>query len=301
MASFDFVVDTNTLAQSVSTVTEHVNATTVAVTAMEAAVIAVEKKSADKICENVDRGFFSLIKSQVSMKLANYYTDMNAKLVLLMQFSKSLLQLQGRMEDDYNRLKREYFKIFNALDNACENRISQLDAHAMNLAKSRNELIYGRMQKDTASTFVYGYDTHNSAQMCYTARIKSKTNKAIESLADSARDNQAYKSQLGRVFYDKYVTEAEEQYIPILYTEESAFVGRTVLNHIYYPDYVSAKDKSLIDNKISSNLERIFSTGLSDDEKANIRKEFMMYLNEPGLSDRVKNQMLALLDQGGCI
>ena len=64
MAQFDFVVDTNPMAQSVDGVSMCVNATTAAVTTMQAAVIEENNRASKDICDNVDRGFYSLIRSQ---------------------------------------------------------------------------------------------------------------------------------------------------------------------------------------------------------------------------------------------
>ena len=105
MADFNFVVDTNPMADSVNQVSNHLTATTAAVVAMQTAVIASEKRSADKICANVDKGFYNLIRSQISMKLSVCYTEMQAKLALLMEYGKTLSKTQERMEGDYNRVK----------------------------------------------------------------------------------------------------------------------------------------------------------------------------------------------------
>lgn len=89
MAEFDFVVDTTPMAETVSSVSNHVTATTAAVVAMQTAVIASEKRL-PKICNNVDAGFHSLIRSQLSMKISVAYTEMQAKLALLLEYSKTL-------------------------------------------------------------------------------------------------------------------------------------------------------------------------------------------------------------------
>ena len=127
MAEFDFVVDTTPMAETVSSVSNHVTANTAAVVAMQTAVIASEKASAKKICNNVDAGFHGLIRSQLSMKISVAYTEMQAKLALLLEYSKTLRKTRDRMESDFNRVKRQYSQIFKGLDKALANRISQLD------------------------------------------------------------------------------------------------------------------------------------------------------------------------------
>lgn len=115
MAEFDFVVDTTPMAETVSSVSNHVTATTAAVVAMQTAVIASEKASAKKICNNVDAGFHSIIRSQLSMKISVAYTEMQAKLALLLEYSKTLRKTRDRMESDFNRVKRQYSQIFKCM------------------------------------------------------------------------------------------------------------------------------------------------------------------------------------------
>ena len=68
--SENIVIDVSPLARKVDQVTSSVDKTTGAVVAMKAAVIAQEKQSTKQICENVNYGFYSLITSQISQKLA---------------------------------------------------------------------------------------------------------------------------------------------------------------------------------------------------------------------------------------
>ena len=65
MATFNYTVDTKPMAEEISSVSRHVNVTTGAVVAMQAAVIIAEEKAANHVCNNVNKGFYSLIRSQI--------------------------------------------------------------------------------------------------------------------------------------------------------------------------------------------------------------------------------------------
>jgi hypothetical protein len=69
MANFNFTVDTNPMADSIDGVANHVDGTTAAVIAMQTAVVIAEQKGAEKICNNVNFGFYSLIRSQFLKRL----------------------------------------------------------------------------------------------------------------------------------------------------------------------------------------------------------------------------------------
>jgi GMP synthase PP-ATPase subunit len=137
MASLHFDVDTSPMARTVDSVNGHVNGVTVAVTAMEAAVIAAERKSSQTICENVDNGFYVLVKSQIGQKAVAAYSEMNSKLGILAQILKALDGIKNQMQADYNMICRRYHKLFQSLNNSLETRIRELDRPAMKIAETR--------------------------------------------------------------------------------------------------------------------------------------------------------------------
>ncbi|MDR3138473.1 MAG: hypothetical protein LBT95_02245, partial [Treponema sp.] len=140
MATLHFDVDTSPMARTVDSVNGHVNGVTVAVTAMEAAVIAAERNSSRTICENVDNGFYILVKSQISQKAVAAYAEMNSKLGILSQLLKALDNIKNQMQADYNMICRRYRKLFQSLDNSLETRIRELDRPAMKIAEIKNSL-----------------------------------------------------------------------------------------------------------------------------------------------------------------
>ena len=136
MADLQFTVDTTPMAHYVDTAKGHLNAVTVAVTTMEAAVIATERRASQKICDNVDNGFYMLVKSQISQKAVAAYTEMTSKNVILLQLVKALEGVKRQMEADFNMISRRYAKLFGSLHKALETRIKELDRPAMRLRKS---------------------------------------------------------------------------------------------------------------------------------------------------------------------
>ena len=112
MATFNYTVDTNPMAQEIGSVSNHIKGTTTAVVAMQAAVILAEEKAADHVCTNVNKGFFTLIRSQISQKVAKLQSEVDSHLMQLNQQRKQLLSIKGRMERDYNMISNRYSKLF---------------------------------------------------------------------------------------------------------------------------------------------------------------------------------------------
>ncbi|MCQ2611201.1 MAG: hypothetical protein MJ169_05575 [Treponema sp.] len=299
MATFDFVVDTTPMAESVSSVSGHVAGTTAAVVAMESAVIRTEEEAAANICKNVTTGFHVLMQSQVSQKAAAYFSQMSSKMVLLMEFAKSLGTTQNRMFNDFQRLKREYTKIFTNLDKALENRIRQLDKYAMELGDVKRSLVVSKIVKDAPAALFYGRDTQNANQMMFGARIKSKVSKALDNMAANVYSTQTYMNKLDSVLNPAAVSENTTACIPVVVTEEkSTFAADSIINNVYVSEGVGSSSKSTIENTVMANFSDYISHENSQAENSEIKNEFMKLVAASGLDDRVSKQIVALFDGG---
>ena len=69
MAKYDVTVDTRDMANKIDTVSNKVSGVTTAVVAMEAAVIAAERDATNKLCKRLNKGFFSLVTSQICVRI----------------------------------------------------------------------------------------------------------------------------------------------------------------------------------------------------------------------------------------
>ena len=301
MADFNIVVDTNPMAESVSTVSQHLTATTAAVVAMQAAVIASEKQSANKICENVDKGFYNLIHSQISMKLSVCYTEMQAKLALLLEYGKTLAKTQERMESDYNRVKGQYRHIFKGLDKALSNRISQLDKAAVAISETRKKVTMGMFERHVPEAVLTSAEVDISDQEIVTSRIKDKTDHSLDFLANKVSENHVYKS-LMEAMLDKSSSEIkQEEYIPVVYaSKQSTLVTDTYVFSLNYPEYLPEQIKNNISLNILNQDEICANDQKDDFERKTISDEFQALVASSSLDQRVAEQMMRLFQLGGC-
>ena len=88
MAYIDCVVDTQPMAREIDSVSNHIKGTTAAVVGMQAAVIRAEEEASNHVCENVNRGFYTLIHSQISQKIAKLKSEVDSHLMQLNQQRK---------------------------------------------------------------------------------------------------------------------------------------------------------------------------------------------------------------------
>ena len=300
MADFDFVVDTSPMASSIDGMSGRVNATTAAVAAMQAAVIASEQAAAETISRNVDQGFYSLINSQVSMKKAEAFTAMNAKLALMLEFAKALSQAKNRMEADYNRLRREYYKIFHGLDKALENRVRQLDSPAMKLADTKMALVSDRFLKDSAELHCINQEIAATKQMAISARLKNKTRKTLNSLDHKIRETKEYTTQMDELMDPQGVDHRFEENIPVAFSREQSMVMRdSYVTKLHYPSFLSEAARNTIELNVLSQAESALTDTNDMGEKNEIAREFMNLVAQSGCDERMSQIIVWLFQNGG--
>ena len=151
MATFNYTVDTQPMAEEMSSVSRHVNVTTGAVVAMQTSLIAAEASAADHICENVNKGFYSLIRSQISQKMAKLKSDVDSHLMQLIQQKKALLNIKSRMHRDYNMIASRYNKLFNSLNANLKHRVFELDKPTIDFACKEIDKVSNRTKYLTAT------------------------------------------------------------------------------------------------------------------------------------------------------
>ena len=131
MAYISRTLDTDPMDRTIDTVSSHVIGTTTAVTAMKAAVIKAEEEAADLVCDNVNKGFYTLIHSQISQKIAKLKSEVDSHLLRLHQLNKQLLSIKSRMGRDYGMISERYITLFNRINKNLQNRVG---SHALTRA-----------------------------------------------------------------------------------------------------------------------------------------------------------------------
>jgi hypothetical protein len=222
MARFEFTVDTKPMADEISSVSKHVNVTTGAVVAMKTAVVLAEEKAADHVCTNVNRGFYSLIRSQISQKTAKLQSEVDSHLIQLMQQKKALIAIKGRMDRDYNMIARRYMKLFNGLNTNLKQRVFELDKPTINFAVKEVDKFSNRTKYLTATIPVSQLETLKSSQQILAANLKSKGFHVIGSMRDFLFEMNALKKLTDRILIkDGRYRENATIYIPIAIAEKS--------------------------------------------------------------------------------
>lgn len=288
MAHFDCVIDTNPMAREIESVSDRINRTTAAVIGMQAAVIQAEGEAADHVCDNVNRGFYALIHSQISQKIARLQSEVDSHLMKLNQHRKQLLGIRARMERDYGMISSRYFKLFNALNKNLELRVFELDKPTINFAVRDTNTIMNRTKLLPATVPLSQIETLGSSQRIVASNIKHRGFQAIESM-DYFLNQMKQQERL-----------TERILLPINTNESAATILLpVVVTETTYDQYDNTrKDIAFNDSTISKHSSNAIRSGVNEaqlewnnQERINdeIASEFNRYLSDSNASQRVKD------------
>jgi hypothetical protein len=296
MAQFNYTVDTRPMAEELSRVSHHVNGTTTAVVAMQTAVIIAEQNAADHICTNVNRGFYSLIRSQISQKLAKLQSDVDSHIMQLSQQRNALLNIKARMGRDYNMISNRYTKLFNGLNANLKYRVFELDRPTIDFACKEIDKVSNRTKYLTSTFPITQLESITVSQKIIASNVKQKGLNVINSMKWFIHEMNVQKSLIDQILInDNSLAKSGTSYIPIAIVESnqdktdhknlSIVVSNVELNNLA---------KSTIRNKVYSELPQL--EWIQDTSNAKeIYSEFSKLLTTSSKSARIKDLALRLL------
>lgn len=299
MANFDMVVDTSELAQALERVSTRVNVVAGTVVAMQTAVIDAQTAATDRVCKHVDEGFFALIRSQITQKMARYRSEVDSKFLEVHQQSQALLAIKSRMERDYHMIAARYARLFQAIDLSLRSRIFELDKPAFQLACHESERLSIRLRSMQARPSVYQMELLQAAQMLSVSRVKASASRVIGGmhsfLDESARQTRVLKN----IVFASASNRAADWYAPMLMCESDA-IG------ISGPRWeVSAPADPALEKISAASLSAAFAsipslkwTAAANGERTQVSAAFQRRL-ESIPDERVRKKTAALFEASG--
>jgi hypothetical protein len=294
MATFNYTVDTKPMADEMRSVSRHVNATTGAVVAMQTAVIIAEEKAANHVCDNVNRGFYSLIRSQISQKTAKLQSEVDSHLTQLVQQKNALLSIKSRMQKDYNMIAGRYVKLFNGLNSILKQRVFELDKPTIDFAVKEVDKISNRTKYLTATIPVAQLESLAASQKIVASNVKNRGFNVIKSMRSFLFEMNTQKNLTNKILIDdSRNNETARVYIPLVICEckrdksDASFeivLSNTVLDNI---------TTSAIKNLVFAELNQIQWHPQSSPD-AEVRSEFIRLISTSSKSQRVKDMATKL-------
>ena len=294
MANFNYTVDTKPMADEMRSVSRHVNATTGAVVAMQTAVIIAEEKAADHVCNNVNKGFYSLIRSQISQKMAKLQSEVDSHLMQLVQQKNALLSIKNRMQKDYNMIASRYIKLFNGLNSNLKQRVFELDKPTIDFAVKEVDKVSNRTKYLTATIPIAQLESLVASQKIVASNVKYRGLNVIKSMHSFLFEMNMQKKLTEQILInDGRYTETATVYIPIVICEcnrDKTDAGVEISISDVELDNIS---KSAIKNTTFAELNQIVWQAKST-PNSEVKSEFSKLVTSSSKSQRIKDMATKL-------
>lgn len=295
MQHFDCVIDTQPMARELDRVSTRVNGTTAAVVGMKVAVLKAEADAADNVCRNVNRGFYSLIHSQISQKIAKWKSEVDSLLLQLNQQRRQINNIKSQMERDYGSITARYTKLFDSLNRALRRRVYELDKAAFKFAVTEIDTLSNRTRQLTATVPIAQNESLLTSQKIMASNLKYRGNQVISLMKDFLCDLSCQKALTGRVLLDKGIALGlENRLLPVIIWEGCGGRHEGNLEHFTMPEVcISERTRRAVANHIATNnLQFTWSDAKSPDRR--VSDSFNAMLSEFDATDRIKETMSRL-------
>lgn len=215
--NFDVTVATEPFDTSIENAGMRVDGLTASVTAMSAANCAAIAQSSERISDSIVKGFYDLIKNDITTKQTESNTLLQAKSALLLEHSKAVRDKHDRMLADVERERAKFGKVFKELDRELERRITELDRPAFTLSKKAREGVVVQPYLTMAAETADQLGSAGNRGAVEAAGLRSKVMTVLRNLSSSLHTNLMYRRMMSGALWSGGAEEREISYIPVAY------------------------------------------------------------------------------------
>lgn len=288
------------MAQEIHSVKQHVNATTTAVVGMQAAVIKAQADGADHVCKKVNQGFYALIHSQISQKMAALQSKIDAQILRLNQQRKQLTAIRQRMERDYQMISARYLKIFNSLNRNLTQRITEVDRPVILFATTEADKITNRSNQLVSTVPMGQSESIKTSQTVISSNLKYRAAKAIESIDSFIADSNQLNSITDRILLPRKIADPVATLcVPVCIAESNIDANGNMQTRVQVSEIGISKDAR---QSIETRMAAAYHDGdLPWKKQDKINPEVANYFNQlvamSNLSERQRRVVLAMFGQ----
>ncbi len=299
MTNINCVVTTEPMAREINHVSKHIQGTTTAVVAMKAAVVQAEAEASEHVCANVNRGFYTLIHSQISQKIAKLQSDVDSRLMQLQQQKKQLLAIQTRMGRDYNMISARYLKLFNGLNQNLQQRIFELDKPTIEFAVKEVNKVSNRSKMLPALVPVSQLESLELSQKILASNLKYRGNEVIESMKLFLGRMNEQKALTRRVLLPNVTAADKSIAMPILIQETNYDKSDSkYFEVVVATEGMKKSARQAIESTVNNALGTLQWQDTDEATRAEIQSEFHKYMHaDSHTSERTKQMMKALFEK----
>ena len=222
MGSYETInLSTSELANLLNHVTIRVRQTTGAVEELTNSVCAAEQKAAERVCNSVTKGFYTLIHSDVMQKKVEAQTVAEAQLQSLRHLAQDLRNNKKQLGVDFERITARYTKLFKNLADALQSRVYALDRPAAEVADIDYKALTRRVLTSGATAVVVQQDSMSSTVELSAVRCKKDCQKVIEGVKTLIDHGANLNRAMAGIVRNVHQEETRSVYVPVLVCESS--------------------------------------------------------------------------------
>ena len=281
-------VDTGPMADEIADVSRHVEGTTAAVVTMHSAVIAAEAAGAEKICKNVNRGFFTMMASQISQKIASKKSRVEALLMMLNQQQRKLTGVKTTMEREYGRIAARYLRIFSSINKEMEQRVKQVDLPVFELVNKNMATLSNRMNSNSTCFPLLQNEDIALSQSLLVSKMKGNAKEALDKTTDFLMQLRQQRQLTEKVLLDvRGVNDTKILLVPVLLLTTVADESGSIQNGMILPYDIDGR----IADKIRNNVKEDDLGWKENDVDVHVAEAFTAILAKKKLPQRVEKLM----------
>jgi hypothetical protein len=294
MSTFNYHIDTKPLAEEMGNVSKNVTLATGAMVSLQAAVVAAEERATEEVCDKVTRGFYSLIRSQISQKLAKCKSDFESKRMLLSHQKRALVNIQKRMERDYNMISSRYNKLFGALNMNLQTRIFELDKPIIEFSYKDIGKISNRSKYLTATIPVTQIESVSQSQKIVASGIKQQGVNVINSIKGFISQMSEQDAITREILVNDSINRNSQAYLPVVLCEYNSDAFGNLNIDIISPDYaIPESARTLIYERMYDEFVNI-ENNRDPQNWHEVKNEFNKLISNSKKPQRVKEIALTL-------
>lgn len=293
--SVDVPVDTTPIAESIDKLSLHVRGTSAAVVDFRNTIALAEEQATQRICDDVNRGFYSLIRSQIGQKVAKLNSQIEAQQMLLMTQGRQLQQIRVQMERDYRGLCQRYSRLFGQLNDELSSRIRAIDQPILDLAERDQQILDTRPRRKVATLSVSSSEVLPLNQTILASQTKSRAFSVLQGIQDFIAQRLERDASLERLRFSQSASQSAHYYTPYILMERAGQVGtlptETYVSGQAAPELQDAQTK----RRVSEATQGQWTASEPLDRA--VKSAFLQRLEQSQLSPEVRKYMLEMLER----
>ena len=291
-------IETSDLAYSLDNVTDRVVETTAAVHDMARSVCEAERQAAENVCTSVNKGFFTLIRSQLLQKKVQVQAVAEAQLFTLKHFAQSLRRIKYQMRVDFERITQRYTKLFATLEDSLRGRVYALDRPVAEIVDVDYCALDRRVLTAGAPAAIVQQDSVSVTTELAAVRCKKDCQKVLDGVKTLIDHSIKLNNTVDSIAREVHQDLPRSVYVPVIVTENiDLYIEGSAQLNVHIPNLPqSTVVMSKMKTAFYASMNRLVWGVSVSEHKADVALRVKKLVHTVDLNERIRKYILQMLD-----